>query len=60
MPDLAKCYGEDGERICPLRYTCYRFLSKPSGERQPYVFGMDGLEGDKCSFHLPAESTFRF
>lgn len=43
MPDICMCTGES----CPLRDSCYRYLSEPSEYLQSY-FVTPPYDGNKC------------
>ncbi len=46
MTDITKCEGID----CEMRYTCYRFTSKPNKHRQSYFLETLITDG-KCEHY---------
>lgn len=47
MPDIAKCIGSG----CSVKDKCYRFTSKPSGERQSWFLGVPGSD-ELCDWYM--------
>lgn len=50
MTDIAKCAGTD----CPLKETCYRYLSKDAGDFQSWFLPV--AVGENCGEYWPAPS----
>lgn len=50
MADISMCANE----LCPSRFTCYRFIAKPS-DRQSYIMGKKTRPEEECPYFWQAD-----